>query len=110
MHRHLLSFLLVLCLGLSSAVLAAPPADAAKSSEASKAEDSKDEKKKPWDVEQPEVASRTQTIDVTQGTWMNLDVSPDGTHWALFGRTPARARVWVLEHFLPEPGGQANRR
>ena len=31
-----------------------------------------------WDVEQPKVASRQQTIDVQTGTWMSLDVSPDG--------------------------------
>lgn len=79
MHRQVLNLLLALSLWQSPAVLAAPQADASKASTASKAEESNDEKKKPWDVEQPEVASRAQVIDVTQGTWMNLDVSPDGT-------------------------------
>ena len=31
-----------------------------------------------WDIEQPEVASRSQVIDVKEGTWMSLDLSPDG--------------------------------
>ncbi|MEE2835313.1 MAG: amidohydrolase, partial [Myxococcota bacterium] len=31
-----------------------------------------------WDIEQPKVASRQQAIDVQTGTWMSLDVSPDG--------------------------------
>lgn len=35
----------------------------------------------PWDVLNPPGTNRptTVTIDVTQGTWMNLDVSPDGS-------------------------------
>ena len=35
-------------------------------------------KKKKWSIEQPNVASRTVKIDTRTGTWMNLDVSPDG--------------------------------
>lgn len=31
-----------------------------------------------WDVQNPPGASHEATIDVTQGTWMSLDVSPDG--------------------------------
>ncbi|WP_170303944.1 amidohydrolase family protein [Sphingosinicella humi] len=36
----------------------------------------KDEKK--WDVAAPPMQTRPVKIDVTEGTWMNLDVSPDG--------------------------------
>lgn len=40
------------------------------------AEDKKDEKK--WDVAAPPMETRKISIDVTEGTWMNVDVSPDG--------------------------------
>ena len=31
-----------------------------------------------WDIESPPGATVQQEIDVTEGTWINLDVSPDG--------------------------------
>ncbi len=31
-----------------------------------------------WDIENPPGPGQTQTIDTTEGTWVNLDVSPDG--------------------------------
>ncbi|NNC71751.1 MAG: amidohydrolase, partial [Sphingomonadaceae bacterium] len=31
-----------------------------------------------WDVANPPLPRRSVTIDVTEGTWMNVDVSPDG--------------------------------
>ncbi|MGP1352151.1 MAG: amidohydrolase family protein [Parasphingopyxis sp.] len=31
-----------------------------------------------WDVSNPPLPTRPVTIDVTEGTWMNVDVSPDG--------------------------------
>ncbi len=31
-----------------------------------------------WDIENPPGPSQTQRIDATEGTWMSLDVSPDG--------------------------------
>lgn len=37
------------------------------------------EKKKPWDIESAPGPSQTQQIDCNTGTWINLDVSPDGT-------------------------------
>jgi len=40
------------------------------------AEDSKDEKK--WDVAAPPMAVRKVAINVSEGTWMNVDVSADG--------------------------------
>ncbi len=39
-------------------------------------EDKKDEKK--WDVAAPPMETRKIAIDVDEGTWMNVDVSPDG--------------------------------
>ena len=36
------------------------------------------EKDNSWDIESPPGATSEQEIDVTEGTWMNLDVSPDG--------------------------------
>lgn len=46
--------------------VATPPADEAKAEEAK------------WDVQNPPGPSRDIPIDVTRGTWMSLDVSPDG--------------------------------
>jgi Tol biopolymer transport system component len=34
--------------------------------------------KKKWDVAAPPMETRKISIDVTEGTWMNVDVSPDG--------------------------------
>jgi len=39
--------------------------------------DKKDDKPK-WDVNNPPGPSRTVNLDVTSGTWMSLDISPDG--------------------------------
>ncbi|MFN3959683.1 MAG: amidohydrolase family protein [Parvularculaceae bacterium] len=39
-------------------------------------EDKKDEKK--WDVAAPPMTTRKVSINVDEGTWMNVDVSPDG--------------------------------
>ena len=36
------------------------------------------DKKKGWDVSTPESAYTNTTITVDEGTWMSLDVSPDG--------------------------------
>lgn len=36
------------------------------------------DKKPKWDVAAPPLPTRQVTIDVTEGTWMNVDVSPDG--------------------------------
>jgi len=39
-----------------------------------------DDKKKKWDVENPGGAQKEVSFTVNEGTWMNLDVSPDGKH------------------------------
>ncbi len=40
--------------------------------------DEEEEKSEAWDIESPPGATSEQEIDVTEGTWINLDVSPDG--------------------------------
>jgi hypothetical protein len=52
--------------GAALAAIAAP----------SLAEEKKDDKK--WDVAAPPMQTRKIAIDVDEGTWMNVDVSPDG--------------------------------
>ncbi len=42
------------------------------------AEPSDSDKPEDWDIESAPGPHRSQTIDVKEGTWMNLDVSPDG--------------------------------
>lgn len=41
-------------------------------------EDAKDKKK--WDVNHPPGLAKTVNIDTTTGTWLSVDVSPDGKH------------------------------
>jgi hypothetical protein len=41
-----------------------------------KKSDSKEEK--PWDVNTPPGPFKSVNFDLSEGTWMNLDVSPDG--------------------------------
>ncbi|MEZ5330819.1 MAG: amidohydrolase family protein [Thermoanaerobaculia bacterium] len=43
------------------------------------ARESGEEEKDAWDVADPPGEEREVTIDVTEGSWMNLDVSPDGS-------------------------------
>ncbi|HAT60271.1 MAG TPA: hypothetical protein DCS60_05800 [Opitutae bacterium] len=64
----------------SLAFLASLPLAAA--SYAEDVDDSKDpekEKVPAWDVENPPGPTHSQAIDVTEGTWISLDVSPDGS-------------------------------
>ncbi|MEZ5922206.1 MAG: amidohydrolase family protein [Parvularculaceae bacterium] len=42
------------------------------------ADDAKKDDEKKWDVANPPLETRNIKIDVTEGTWMNIDVSPDG--------------------------------
>src|SRR3546814_8751432 len=59
----------------------------------------KDEKK--WDVASPPMETHPVKIDVTEGTWMNLDVSPDG-------RTVAFDLLGDI-YTIPITGGAATR-
>ena len=42
--------------------------------------DSKDADKKKWDVNHPPGEAATVKLDTRTGTWMTVDVSPDGKH------------------------------
>jgi imidazolonepropionase-like amidohydrolase/Tol biopolymer transport system component len=68
-----LGLLMVCCLGLG--IPAAPAA------ETPGGETKKDSKSEKWDVMKPPgiEAAKSASIDVTEGTWMNVDVSPDGS-------------------------------
>ncbi|TFI56988.1 amidohydrolase [Sphingomonas parva] len=56
---------------------------------------------KTWDVAAPPVKTRNVAIDVDEGTWMNIDVSPDG-------RTVAFDLLGDI-YTLPIAGGRATR-
>lgn len=58
-----------------------------------------EEKEEEWDVQNPPLTTKTVTIDVTEGTWMNLDVSPDG-EWIVFD-------LFGDLYLLPAEGGEA---
>jgi imidazolonepropionase-like amidohydrolase/Tol biopolymer transport system component len=60
-----------------------------------------DDEKKKWDVAQPPLQTRQVPIHVNEGTWMNLDVSPDG-------RTIAFDLLGDI-YVMPISGGQATR-
>ena len=62
------------------------------------AEESKDKDK--WDVSAPPLPMRDVTIDVDEGTWMSLDVSPDG-------RTIAFDLLGDI-YVVPMAGGEAH--
>lgn len=68
--RHLRSTIAVVCLVLFGIQWPVWAADKDKA-------DSKD--KAAWDIESPPGESFQQKIDVDEGTWLSLDVSPDGT-------------------------------
>ena len=58
------------------AVLAFAPAQVLAQDEG--AADTAEKKEEKWDVSAPPLPTRDVTIDVREGTWMSLDVSPDG--------------------------------
>jgi imidazolonepropionase-like amidohydrolase/Tol biopolymer transport system component len=74
-------FSLFASLFVVSSLLAQPPASfSEKKAEADKKDEKKDEKK--WDVDNPPGPQYDVPIDVTEGTWLSLDVSPDGNEIA----------------------------
>ena len=77
----------------SAPAQAKPKLDSAKTAE-------KKPSKTAWDVEQPKVESRQQAIDVQTGTWMSLDVSPDGKKiifdpWCLLNQDLILKQNWT---------------
>ncbi len=82
-----------------------PPADKkAETKEPDKAE-KKDEKKeeKKWDVDNPPGPHYDVPIDVTEGTWLSLDVSPDGNEIAF----DLLGDIYTIPLTGPTPGGEA---
>ena len=69
------------CLVLMPAFAAAQnPSDTASptATDPETAAEEADEKDKPWDVTAPPMKTREVPLNVTEGTWMNIDVSADG--------------------------------
>jgi imidazolonepropionase-like amidohydrolase/Tol biopolymer transport system component len=62
---------------------------------------SRDSERPKWDVQNPPVRTRQIPISVSEGTWMNLDVSPDG-------RTVAFDLLGDI-YTMPIAGGRATR-
>jgi imidazolonepropionase-like amidohydrolase/Tol biopolymer transport system component len=71
--RGLSHALAALCLCAASLAALAQPADAPAAAGRPAAE-----KKPAWDVNKPPGTPRTVTLDTRSGTWMSVDVSPDG--------------------------------
>ncbi len=61
-----------------AAVAASAAAALAFAQEAPKAPETKKDEKPKWDVEAPPLPMRKVNINVDEGTWMDVDVSPDG--------------------------------
>ena len=82
MKRPLLAFLaaaiLVLPASAQNPPEPAPPADETADPAAAAAEPEKKDEKPKWDVNNPPGPSYDVDIDTTDGTWMSVDVSPDG--------------------------------
>lgn len=64
---------LALIIGMAGTVLLGAPGLGHHGTANAQADDEK------WDVANPPLPTRDVSIDVTEGTWMSLDVSPDGT-------------------------------
>ncbi len=75
-----LGLLLCDCAAVAAQDPVAPDSDASEqeSPEEDAAVDEKEDEKPKWDVNAPPGEGRSVAIDVDEGTWMSLDVSPDG--------------------------------
>ncbi len=79
MSRRVLGALLGLSLAWAAGAAAAPAAaQAGAEAEVEAGERTADEGKDEWDVSAPPGSTRAVPIDVRSGTWMSVDVSPDG--------------------------------
>lgn len=75
----LMAFAALCCVATTAVTHAEPTTHTANKANKAEKPPKADGAKTPWDVEQPKVSSKTVPIDVRTGTWMNLDVSPDGS-------------------------------
>ena len=83
LSRSLFSALLLTqCLVFQGGFLAVAkekkPTNQTKSADESKPAESAEEETPQWDIESPPGPGRDQEIDVTEGTWMNLDAALTG--------------------------------
>lgn len=74
MTTHLFKNILIFSILSASWLFSAEKSE----SDTTEAESSEDQKPPAWDIENPPWETFSQTIDVDEGTWMSLDVSPDG--------------------------------
>ena len=74
MTTHLLKSILLLSIFSTSWLFSAENTE----SDNTGAEASEEEKKPSWDIENPPWETYSQPIDADEGTWISLDVSPDG--------------------------------
>ena len=84
---------------LNLTILAAEPlanADADRAAQKAK----KKEREENWDVNKPPYKTHAIPIDVKSGTWMNLDVSPDGKEIIFTSRKPGELTpaLMVADH------------
>jgi imidazolonepropionase-like amidohydrolase/Tol biopolymer transport system component len=78
MKRLLLSTAAVLALSVFGHAQAQTPEDSPAAQTPDEGAAAKADEAPKWDVQNPPGPSREVPIDVTRGTWMSLDVSPDG--------------------------------
>ncbi|HXA17923.1 MAG TPA: amidohydrolase family protein [Thermoanaerobaculia bacterium] len=105
--KRILIVLLASLFVVSSVTAQMPPPPADKKAETKEPDKSekKDEKKeeKKWDVDNPPGPHYDVPIDVTEGTWLSLDVSPDGNEIAF----DLLGDIYTIPLTGPTPGGEA---
>jgi imidazolonepropionase-like amidohydrolase/Tol biopolymer transport system component len=105
--KRILIVLLASLFVVSSVTAQTPPPPADKKAETKEPDKSekKDEKKeeKKWDVDNPPGPHYDVPIDVTEGTWLSLDVSPDGNEIAF----DLLGDIYTIPLTGPTPGGEA---
>ncbi len=73
-----MTFVLLVAQAVAKETLKPQPPSVAVKTHAVASDKTSDKKQKKWDVNHPPGESYWANIDVTEGTWMSLDVSPDG--------------------------------
>jgi imidazolonepropionase-like amidohydrolase/Tol biopolymer transport system component len=105
--KRILIVLLASIFVVSAVTAQTPPPPTDKKAETKEPDKSekKDEKKeeKKWDVDNPPGPHYDVPIDVTEGTWLSLDVSPDGNEIAF----DLLGDIYTIPLTGPTPGGEA---